>query len=290
MSLAPFVQAQVIAHADDNSAVYVQFKSGQLPGAPIKMMYQGYADPLRVKQTPLPQRGTWGVVMFLNGDIRNGLWLGAFYPNQMTALTSPASGTDPAIDYEAHWSGYWRQMDGGGNMAMQWPDGSSLTVAAATGMPTVYRQVVNGQQKQVQAPFTMAQRVTTTPSAFVMDLNHSSGFRITVAANGDLAITGSASGHGSKATVSMAGTTLVMNSPQISGDGWVTLDLIGGAKLEIQQASAGATDFLVLVSKFLTLFNNHVHSGIQAGGSNSGTPTVAATNANTKSNAINISG
>lgn len=282
-------QAVVIGHGEDNGSVFVQFRTGQMPGAPVRMLYQGYADPLRVRQVPLPQRGTWGLVIFPNGDIRNGLWLGAYYPNQADALTTPATGTDPAMDYYAHWSGFWSLLDGGGNFAQQWPDGTSLTVAAATGVPTVYRHTVDDQQAQTKRAFTMAERVATTPAAFYLDLVHSTGLRVLVDVDGNLTITGNASGHGSRLTMTFGGTTLTMNTGVSGAQGNVSLALAGTDVFSITQGGAADNDFLVLVSKLITLFNNHVHSGIQVGGSNTGTPTASATVANLKAEPLKVS-
>ena len=84
--------AQVTAQDPDNGALTVIFRSGQLPGLPVKYGYQGPADALRISQPPLPGRGTWGLVAFPNGDIRNGIWICSILAKTPTVYISFISG------------------------------------------------------------------------------------------------------------------------------------------------------------------------------------------------------
>ena len=261
----------------------VVFKStGQMLSAPVQVLYE-YADALRVKQKPLPQVGTWGLVVFPYGDIRNGLWLGAYLPSAMDALTgTQASGqaaTDPFIDYEAHFSGDWRLLDGLGNLSKQFADGSFIIGASGTTLPTVYRHTVDANNAQETLAYTRGDRIPAPPSPFNFIFQHATGTKLEVNSSGAVSVSGI-----STLSIQFGGTTLT-----ISAAGLVTLALTGSETLNITQGGGSASDFLALVSKLVSAFNGHTHSGVQSGGSPTGTPTSPISASTISSTAINIS-
>lgn len=251
----PVVAARVTAHSPPRS-VQVTFKT---TGQAIPAQGQGvavmplvdYADALRVRQKPLPGLGTWGIVVFPYGDIRNGVWLGSYEPSLQDARTATGDATDPFIDYTAHFSGDWDLLDGKGNYAHQWADGSSLVVAATSGLPKPVRHIVDADNKQQTVEFTRADRIPDPPAPFVLSYVGASGTKLTIAA-----------------------------------DGSATLDLAAGKQLTITQNGAAATDFLTLVSKLVTFFNSHIHTDPQGG--NTGVPVTPMTANDVKSAVIDI--
>ena len=254
-----FAQARVTAH-NPPFGLQVVFKStGQMLSFPVTML-RDYADGVRVRQKPLPQIGTWGVVIFPYGDLRNGIWLGAYYPSLVDALTTTqASGqaaTDPFIDYEASFSGDWWVLDGLGNYAKQWADSSWFVAASGDTLPTLYRHTVDSGNQQQTIPYPYSDRVKTPPASgqpFIFKWKHASGTSIAV---------------------------------DVSGN--VTLDLSSTAKLNITQDGGSPTDFLTLVSKLVSVFNNHTHKNVQGGSGNSGTPTTSISASDLQSDLINI--
>lgn len=318
MTLPLITVAQVIAQDPDQGALQVQLRtSGQQPSYPVKMLYRGAADGLRINQEELPGRGTWGVVVFPYGDTRNGLWLGAFYPSQIDAISGSTNGTGPTnvtdsfIRYLSHWSGFWNILTASGEAGMQFPDGSwtFMGSGAVSGMPTAYRHVVDGDQSQKREEFTFEQRVTSPPSAYNLNaqllgaatlgvsgdvqMNLASGFTTNVSG----AYTFSASGAytvNASGNISINGAenfdirvpsgktvTITAGSTQIKIDtsGNIVLDP-GGSNIHL----AGSGDSLALVSKLVSAFNSHTHAvvGVLTGGGavvsqSPGTPWTAGT-------------
>jgi hypothetical protein len=261
----------------------VLFQStGQELAADVLMLLD-YADAVRVKQKPLPQIGSWGVVIFPYGDIRNGIWLGAYLPSGLDAMTATqASGsapTDPFIDYESTFSGHWRLLDGLGNLAEQFADGSYIVAASGTTLPTAYRHTVDASNAQQRIPFTYAERVTAPPSPFNFFFKHATGTTIEVDTSGSVAVSGV-----SALNIVIGGTTL-----SIGNTGTATIALAGGDKLNITQGGSSPSDFLTLVSKLIDKFNNHTHKLVQAGTANSGTPTTNLSASDISSTIIGIS-
>lgn len=153
------------------------------PYIPVKVLYNGAADALRINQKPLPGIGTHGTVIFPYGDARNGEWLGATYPSGMDAIQSDGTDTAPFVDYESHYSGYWKLLDGLGQLATVFPDGSSFTVGAASGVPVPNRHIVEGNVRSAQ-PLTQGQRVASVPPPFTLTLGLSATGKLNLTVNG----------------------------------------------------------------------------------------------------------
>ncbi|MDE2233362.1 MAG: hypothetical protein KGJ90_04610 [Patescibacteria group bacterium] len=275
---------QVIAHDPANGGLVVLLTaSAQLPGFPIKVGYDGPADALRVRQKPLPGIGTWGIVAFPRGDIRNGIWLRSYYPSLVDAIhySNDPGGRDPFIDYESHFSGFWSLMDGYGNTAAQWPDGSYVTFGSGTTLPTIYRHTVTGQT-QNRSEFTFAERVLNAPSTFSFNFQQASGTSVSLNSSGSVVVSGAPL---SSFTILMGQATL-----NISNGGLVTLALPGTETFNITQGSGSPTDQLALVSKLVSWLANHTHSGVQTGSSDTGTPVQSITAATIESDIFEVSG
>jgi phage baseplate assembly protein gpV len=250
----------------------------------VKVLYD-YADAVRVRQKPLPTIGSWGIVLFPYGDVRNGVWLGSYYPSQMDALTgSQASGQgalDPFLDYETSFSGFWWLRDGQGNYAAQWPDGSWLTIGEGTSgttLPTVYRHTVVNNQQQV-VPFTQAERVSNPPNAYNFTWEHKSGTTVAVDTSGNVTVSGA---PGASLTFDFGTATLTVNA-----SGNITLAVPSAEHVDFTQGGGAASDFLVLVSKFISAFNAHTHPDPQGG--STGTPTTPLSSGDVNSTLIGIS-
>lgn len=259
MSLPPWpIRAQVIAQNPVNDSLTVLLHSAQLTGFEVSMLYHGAADGLRLNKKPLPSRGTWGLVVFPNGDSRNGMWLGAYHPNLQTSV--PADASDPFMDYESHQSGHYQLLDQFGNYLRSYADGSTETVNASGGaVPTTYRYIVDGNQQQQRVAFPYSQRVANPPAPFARSYVQ--------------ATSGSNGGH----------------TQTVDASGNYDLGFLASRFLNITQGGAAATDFLGLVSKLVSAFNSHVHTGVTTGNSNTGTPASPWTSTTIKSTIINIS-
>ena len=310
-------QARVISHNPPNG-LQVIFKSvGQSPSFPVTVL-RDYADARRVSQRPLPQIGTWGLVVFPYGDIRNGVWIGSYYPSQMDALTTTlASGhapSDPFIDYEASFSGDWWLMDGIGNRAHQYADSSYFVASGSSGiafpsLPTLYRHVVDATQKQNTIAYPYSDRVTNPPVSgrpFFYGFKHHSGTLVSMDSSGSTVVSGASGATfkdtfgGTVFTIDVSGNTTVSGSPKanlvfnfgnttltVDSSGNITFALAGGDLFNITQGGASPSDGLVLVSKLIAAYNAHVHTDPQGG--NTGVPTVALTASGVRSTIIDIS-
>lgn len=257
------VMARVTAH-NPPWGLQVAFKStGQGPTVPVTVLHD-QADALRVRQRPLPVPGSWGLVAFPYGDVRNGVWLGAVYPSLIDALTTTdasgaaANGTDPYIDYMSHFSGYWFMRDGMGNAAEQYPDGSYMLAASGTTLPTVYRHIVE-DNKQKQVALAQSDRIPSPPNPFNYLFHHQTGTEVSVDVSGNVVVSGS-SVSGATLTLLFGGTSL-----SIDASGQVTLALPGSEMFNITQDGGSPSDALLLVSKFITAFNAHTHPDPQGG-------------------------
>lgn len=219
-------KAQVISQAPPNS-VYIMLPSGQMPGYPVQVLINGPADPLRVRQRELPAPGTWGMVAFHAGSPRNGVWLGSYYGQNNQAFSNT---TDPAYEYDSHYSGFYTTLDSTGNKVISFPDGTNIVIGNITAPPTMYRQTVNPAQQQEAVPFTAAQRVPNAPNPFSITVNHPSGASL-----------------------------------QITPSGAINVNAASGETVNFSQGGASVSDALVLVSKMINEFNNHVHPDPQGG-------------------------
>lgn len=257
MPIPLLCQAQVIAQDPANDQLIVMLRSGQMPNLPVKMLHFGFADAYRISQHPMPQIGSHGIVCFPNGDVRNGLWLGTYYPNLVDATAGIAG--DATVDYQAHWSGFWRYLDKAGTYAAQWPDGSSLLVGSGAALPTVFRHVVDGNsQAQRLIPYTMADRVPHPPSPFQLNYKMANGTSVLIDKSGNITINGAA-------------------NVTINASGDITLNAGQGSNIVLQGAGAAASDALALISKLVAAFNAHIHTGVSPGGGDTGPPATAWT-------------
>jgi len=244
---------QVVSHAPDAGGVNVTLRtSAGAPSLPVRMLYD-VVDALRVSQRPLPEIGSWGVLTFPYGNSQNGFWLGAFAPSAMSAISTFGTATDPRTDYESHWSGWWRMLDGEGQETTVFPDGSSIVIGLGTAVPVPNRFTTENNAR-IKVPFTQAERVPDPPTPFQVTINLANGLSILVNAAGQLSI-----------------------------------DLPASQKLDISQGGGAPSDMLVLVSKLVTIFNAHTHKNVSAGIVNSGTPTVNIAAGDIDSTIIGIS-
>jgi len=259
-------------------------------GVPVKMGHSVF-DALRVSQRPMPGRGTWGLIAFPYGDDRNGIWLCAMPPSFIDAVTTTTSGapapTDPFIDYESHFSGWWRLLDGTGNEAIEWSDGTSLVIGSGTSLPTVYRHTVDSGQNRQKIPFLPADRIPTPPSAYNITLATKSGITFSVSASGAVTVSGATANpftiaiNGTTFVIGPSGALTVTGAPgQTStfafGGSTVEQDAFGNVDITLGSGGKivvnGGGDALALVSKLMATlnalsiaFDTHTHGGVTAG-------------------------
>ena len=177
-----------IVQAQDpkNYAVRVMLKSGFVTPTPVRVLMLGPCDALRAEMFPLPQIGTWGIVSFPDGDMRNAIWLGAIPANELDAIPSTEATSGASIRYSSEYSGYWHSRDGNGNETINWPDGSSLVVGQAF-QPTRHDVDSNGNRISVEYP--NSQRRLTSPAPFPFTYTHPTGATVSVTASGGIVIT-----------------------------------------------------------------------------------------------------
>jgi hypothetical protein len=200
--------AQVVSHDPASGSMYVALTASMQVPIKIKYGYDGPADALRINQQPMPGIGTWGLVAFAKGDIRNGCWLRSYLPSQVDAITGTGAATDPFIEYMSHFSGYWRLLDGEGNLSFQFPDGSWGIYAATSGLPATYRHIVEGQTQQtVELPFSG--RVTSPPGPFQGFFQQAaSGTSFALDASGNVTISGAVN---ATLTLVFGGTAIILD-------------------------------------------------------------------------------
>lgn len=297
-------EAQVVSTVSPGR-VSVQLRSGVIPDQPIRVGYGGFADALRVHSGPLPTRGTWGIVIFLNGDIRNGVWICSIYTSFLNAL--PGNGDNPQSafwDYDAQWSGYWRLLDDVGQEFVAYPDGSysTTTSGAPAGLPTIYRYTVDNKQVSQRIPYPATDRTAAPPSPFSKKFHHASGNAdVTIDQDGNVAAT---LAGGATATLTVNGTVATIGadgSTSITGKSGSTISfIVNGATIKIDAAgnvdvittkmnvgTAPAADAAALVSLLVTAFNSHIHPSPDGA---TGPPTVPWTPATIESSILALSG
>lgn len=251
MPAPAILHAQVVSVDAARGAVYVMLPSGQVPGSyPARVAHYGPADALRVKQAPLPQPGTWGLVAFPGGDTRNAVWLCSYYPSQVDARTHP---TDPNVDYQAHYGGGYDLLDGAGSRTTEYPDGTTITVSPDGSPIAPTRHIVDSSETQQVVASAASDRLPTpAPPLHVV--------------------------------VKTAGGVTISVTP---GQG-VSIDLPAGQVVSLTQGGAAASDELVLASKLVSVFNAHTHPDAQGG--STGTPTAPMTAASVETQVVKVSG
>lgn len=150
------LKAQVIQHDPEKGGVYVMLSSAQIPVLARPMYPQ--ADGIRIKKPPLPVRGSWVLVSFVNGDVRNPVIHGAYHPNLVDSL--PDDSTDPFSDYESNFNGSWSYTHGlSGYSAQQFADNSSFVMGSGSlNLPTIHRHIVSSGQAQQRVEFKQSDR------------------------------------------------------------------------------------------------------------------------------------
>jgi sorbitol-specific phosphotransferase system component IIA len=262
--------ATVVATVPDQNAVYVSLRNGEGLAAPVTVLLPGPCDGLRIKQAPLPGRGTQGVIAFLNGDLRSGVWLGAYPAGNFDAISNPAN--SPHLDYQSHWSGFWEALDESGSTTTTWPDGSQAIVGSGF-TPTKHIQDANSGKRVVVA--RTASDYPTPPSPLPVAFNHKSGAKLTISSAGAVEASAAA---GQTATITANSATI-----QIDASGNITITAAGNitatspGTVHVQAPTINLDDGGTLQSlataAFVTWAEGHVHSDPQGG--TTGAPTTS---------------
>ena len=211
----PITQGIVIATNPDTNSVQVMIRDGQGLAYPVPVLIPGPCDALRIKQNPLPGRGTLGIIAFTNNDIRSAVWLGAIPGGIPDAISNPTG--DPFLDYQAHWSGYWHSLDSGGNENTCWPDGSTMMVGSGF-TPTRHIQNAAGQREAVPVADT-DRPAKSTPMPFTF--THSTGTTVSIDVSGDVTVNavGNITAVSAKDIYATATTAMDLTAPTITLDG-----------------------------------------------------------------------
>ena len=202
ISVPLIAQAWVTGYDSQYHRLKVLLADGQVCPYSVQVIINGPADPFAVNQVELPRRGTKGIVLFPNRDIRSGVWLGSYNPNLTNAICSPAQ--TPFENYFAHWNGSYEHMDQTGNYTKWFTDGTYLKIGQATTLPTLHRNVYNGTNAGTGAgtrqPYATSDRIPTQPTPFNVYMSHPTGTAFLVDPAGNISVTGA-----STVTVSASG-------------------------------------------------------------------------------------
>jgi len=231
----PITQGTVIATNPDTNSVQVMIRDGQGLAYPIPVLIPGPCDALRIKQNPLPGRGTLGIIAFANNDLRSGVWLGAIPAGIPDAISNPTG--DPFLDYQAHWSGYWHSLDSGGNENTYWPDGSTMVVGSGF---TPTRHIQNAQGQRQAVPVAATDRPAKSP-AMPFTFMHSTGTMVQISASGNVTVSGvgtiTADAVGAIDATSQASITAT--APTITLDGSTEIYLTTPTVMASQNVTVG---------------------------------------------------
>ncbi len=247
MAGVPPIQWGIVQSVDpQNQQVNVILRSGQIP-PPVQVGTQGPNDALRVRQAPMPTRGTRVLIAYPSDDLRNGVIICSLPASMQNAFTSAQN--DPHVEYEAHWSGYVSYRDQTGSSFQRYPDGSTIVMGAVSGVPTLYRNIITSGQQQVRQPVTPAQQVSGSVAPFVVAMNLANGVKVGIDGTGAMSLEIPA-GQSFNLTVGGAGTAvitaqtvnLISNNVNLGGTGGkkVVLDgdpVIGGGGGTVQASS-----------------------------------------------------
>jgi hypothetical protein len=215
----PFLsRGMVLSHDPDNDGIVVMLQSGQMPVYTVKRIYHGLVDAYRINKPPLPTRGSWGLIAFPGGDVRNATWLGSYQPHKIDAITSEQD--DPFADYQAHFSGHWSHLHGvSGYLATQFADGSFFVAGSGISLPTMHRHVVGDQQKRERIEYPFSDRAPNPQKTFSYSFNQSgTNFTATLDPSGNLNVLFD---QGKSLTFQQSGTSATI---VIDGSGNITVN------------------------------------------------------------------
>jgi len=278
--LFPLISHATVIGSDPSTGyISVQFPSLMSPAFNVRMLHHGPADGLRVKQAPMPVNGTVGLVCCPYGDERNAVWLGAIYNSGIDARTSP---TDPYVEYNSKWAGGFDYTDGQGNDFRYFPDGTYVSFATSTALPAITRHTVNSAQQRVVTSFPANERTAATVAPRPYLLHHASGTQVSITAGGSVSI-----------SVASGQTAIVTaNSGSVEVDASGNIEIVGVASINltaptinlngnVAQTAGGGTGTVTMVGPVTVVHDvtadtvsvaNHLHSGVTAGGADSGPP------------------
>lgn len=257
----PITMMTVLSQVPDQNAVFAAFQDGQSFPIPVPVMSYGPADALRVRQAPLPGRGTAGVVAFMNGDVRNPIWLGSFTPWLADALGSSG---DPFLAYESHFSGYWQSVDGSGNATLRFPD-NTMVVVGKQFSPGLHIQNADSGAREFVA--RTPSNYPPVAAGFPVEIEHSSGASVVISASG--AITATAATGQTLTLISNGATALIDANGNMTFTGVSEIH----AKAPAIYLDDGGTTQPICLQAFATWAESHEHSGVMTGGGDTGPPT-----------------
>jgi phage baseplate assembly protein gpV len=271
--------AQVVALDPSRGFVTVQLPSLQVPGLRARLLYHGPADGLRIRQTAMPTVGTWGLVLCPYGDSRQAIWAGSLLTTMLDARTGDS---DPYVEYNSHWSGYFSYLDSAGNHYEYFPDGTYVGFATSTALPSITRHTVDNTQTQQSTAFPASQRTASPVAARPYVLRHATGTQVQIDASGNATVTAASgktitlSGNSGSmqidssgnihltgvASVNITAPTIALNGnvTQTAGTGTGSVSMIGPVTVTHDVTAAGIS------------VQNHYHSGVTTGGGNTAAP------------------
>jgi hypothetical protein len=251
MSLTSLETAMVISQDPDNYGLNVLVNGGRIggqgPALPVAVGIHGPRDAVRGTYPELPGPGTHGVVAFLRGDQRNGIWLCSLPVNLIDASAhAPGLGN---LSHRVAFDGSWFAHYPDGTQAMQWPDGSSLLWAGSgtTSLPTPTRHVLDGSGARTRRSYPLSQRIASgaSHSPFVGTFSHASSASVSLGSAGGWTVVAAPS---QALNLSVSGGTSV----QIAGDGSLTIQQAGGGT-SVQISAAGAVTVTVGGGQVMTV-------------------------------------
>ena len=273
----------VTGYDASNHRLQVNLSDGQTIANAYTLTF-GPSNEQSYNQIEPPRRGDRVLLAFPNNNPNNAILLGSYYGRPNDAIMSGANDDQIFVNCFSHFSGAFEYQDQQGNRTIFCPDGSYINVGSSPTLPTMYRHVYNSSTgTRTTQTYAISARVNPLASAVTMAVSHSSGTSAIIASSGSIQVSGA-----SGATLSFAlnGTTVT-----IDANGNVNIALANTAKVDITgqntpllQLGPGG-DALALVSKLVTAFNTHLHSGGTLSGL-TGAPTVPWTAVTIKSQRV----
>ncbi|MHB1954472.1 MAG: hypothetical protein ACYCOU_12065 [Sulfobacillus sp.] len=259
----------VIGNDPPKHSVIVAFPNSLQPIGMSVQVLKTTADGVRIHQTELPGIGTWGLIAFPYGSDINGIWLGAYYPSQSTAITSTDTFPDAFITYHSHFNNIYSLMDGNANVLWSHPStltgdgtGTWLAIGSSSNKPPVYQYVVDAKTQELKRQqFTDAEHLPAVPAPYV-HAHHPSGLDFLADPSGNLTLATNT------ATVTATGNI------SVSANSTGVLTLAVGTTASIKISSTGitltfGTNSVILDSTGVTidgiLFDTHIHGGVTSG-------------------------
>ncbi|HTU54752.1 MAG TPA: hypothetical protein VMF62_12350 [Acetobacteraceae bacterium] len=272
---SPFHKAQIISVDSDYNRVFVRLftKVWEGPAMAAQVLIPGPCDGVRIVQRQLPQIGTLGVVVPLDGDMRSLIWLGAIPLSANDAINTIEDQTFTSS--EITWGGRWKIEDESSSISEMYPDGTSIQIGPNQNSPSGHR--VNAAGLRAVVPLAQSDLVSNTPSPFPLTVTHATGTKVQISESGAVLVSGVSTvqaidGSGCSWTLQNNGTMFVSGNLLVAGN-IAAYSASGSATFTVSGSIAATEDIIASTAGNNISVTDHTHGGVQSGGSQTDAPT-----------------